>query len=145
MKENKYFLNTALAAVMGIAMTVMVLIRTFAPMVVLPRLNIPNMVLLSIIALLADHYVARNAPRCYLCIPIFAGLTFGLLPFAAGFSTGWDALKLGVIGCVVFTAATWLFTSLQDRLSTGPAAKTAPIFSALGLYLAAQCFSGILL
>jgi hypothetical protein len=32
---------------------------------------------------------------------------------------------------------------MEDRLSTGPAAKLAPILSALGLYLAAQCFMGI--
>ena len=56
-----------------------------------------------------------------------------------------EALKLGVIGCAVFTLTTWLFSSIQDRLSSGPAAKAAPILSAVGLYLTAQCFMGILL
>ena len=39
----------------------------------------------------------------------------------------------------VFTATAWLYSSAQDRLSTGPVAKAAPILTALGLYLAAQC------
>ena len=50
---------------------------------------------------------------------------------------------LAILGAVVFTAVTWLFSSMMDRLSSGPAAKLAPVMSALGLYLAAQCFMGI--
>ena len=71
--------------------------------------------------------------------------TFGLLPFAACFVSVIDALKYGVVGGVVFTALTWLFSAVLDRLSTGPAAKAAPILSALGLYLASQCFMGMIL
>jgi hypothetical protein len=46
---------------------------------------------------------------------------------------------------VVFTLVTWLFSSMTDRLSTGPAAKAAPVFSALGLYLASQVLMGMIL
>ena len=52
--------------------------------------------------------------------------------------------KLAILGGVVFTATTWLYTSLQDRLSTGPLAKLAPVFTALGPYLASQCFAGLI-
>ncbi len=145
MKENKYFLNTALALVLGLALLVAVLVRTFAPAVIVPGLDIPNMVLLSLVALLADHYVAKSARRCYICIPLLGALAFGLLPFAACFVGALEALKLGVIGGIVFTVTTWLFTSIQDRLSSGPAAKAAPVFSAVGLYLASQCFMGMIL
>jgi hypothetical protein len=55
-----------------------------------------------------------------------------------------EALKLAGIGCVTFSATTWLFTSIQNRLASGPVAKAAPVLSALGLYLASQCFAGIL-
>ena len=143
MKNNKYFLNTALAAVVGIAMATCVLLRTFIPAIVLPQLSIPNMVLLSLVALLLDHYVAKGAKRCWWCIPVFALLTFGGLPYAASFVGVVDAWKLAAVGCVVFSAATWLFTSIQNRLASGPVAKAAPVLSALGLYLASQCFAGI--
>lgn len=144
MKQNHYFLNTALAVVLGIACTIAVLVRTFTPAALIPGLDIPHVVALSLVALVADHYVARGAKRCYICIPVFSAITFGLLPFCAGFASGLEALKLAILGGAVFTATTWLFTSLQDRLSTGPIAKLAPIFSALGLYLAAQCFAGLI-
>lgn len=145
MKKNTYTLNTLLAAILGSILLVCVLVRTFAPRIILPELDIPNMVLISLIALVADHYLAPGAKRCYICIPVFSAITFGLLPFAACFVGGLEALKLGIFGGVVFTATTWLYTSVQDRLSSGPAAKAAPVVSALGLYLAVQCFAGILL
>lgn len=145
MKENKYFLNTALAVVFGVVLLAAVLVRTFAPVIIIPKLSIPNIVLISLIALLADHYLVGNMKRCYICIPIFAVVTFGLLPFAACFVNLLDAVKYGIVGGAVFTAVTWLFTAMLDRLSTGPAAKAAPVLSALGLYLASQCFMGMIL
>ncbi len=144
MKENQYFLPAALTAVLCIACGAAVLVRTFMPAVLIPHLDIPNMAALSLLALLADHYVAPHAKRCYICIPIFAAAAFGLLPYCAGFANGMEAAKLAVVGCVTFTAATWLYSAMLDRISTGPAAKAAPVFSALGLYLAAQCFTGLI-
>ena len=144
MKENKYFLNTALAAVLGIAVLVAIFARTFFPIAVIPALDIPSMTALSLLALLIDHYFAKGTKRCYVCVIVLSAVTFGLLPFAAGFVTVMEALKLAGIGCAVFTVSTLLFGSIQNRLSTGPAAKAAPILSALGLYLAAQVFAGFL-
>ena len=144
MKNKTYTLNTLLAVILGAVLLIAVFVRTFAPAIILPELDLPNMVLISLLALLLDHYLAPGAKRCYICIPVLSAITFGLLPFAACFVGALDALKLALIGCAVFTAATWLFTSMEDRLSTGPAAKAAPIVSALGLYLAAQCLMGIL-
>ena len=144
MKKNQYFLNTALAAVVGMVLAVCVLLRTFIPAIILPQLSIPNMVLLSLIALLLDHYLAKGAKRCWLCVPILSALTFGLLPYAASFVGVTDALLLAAVGGVTFTATTWLFTSIQSRLASGPIAKAAPFLCALGLYLASQCFMGIL-
>ena len=145
MKNKLYTLNTLLAAVIGVALLACVIVRTVAPMIILPELDIPNMVLLSLIALVLDHYIAPGAKRCYICIPVMAAVTFGLLPFAACFVGALDALWLALAGGVIFTLVTWIFTTMADRLSTGPVAKAAPILSALGLYLAVQCFMGILL
>ena len=144
MNKKTYTLNTLLAAVLGAALLVCVIVRTFWPRMILPVLDIPNMVLLSLVALLADHYFAAGSKRCWLCILPLAALTFGLLPFAAGFAAGCESLKLGLVGCAAFGATAWLFDSVRERLSSGPVAKAAPILSAFGLYLATQCFAGIL-
>lgn len=142
MKKNTYFLNTALAAVYGIAMVALILVRTFLPRMILPEWNASELVLVSLTALLLDHYMAPGAKRCYICIPVFAAITFGLLSFGAYLGIA-EALRIAVLGCVVFTVTTWLFSSMVDRISSGPSAKAAPVVSAVGLYLAAQCFIGM--
>ena len=144
MKNKIYILNTLLAAVLGLLLLGAVIVRAFAPAVMIPGWSIPRMVLISLTALLADHILAPGAGRCYVCIPVFAAITFGLLPWAAGFTAANESWKVALIGCVTFTVTTWLYTLIQERLSSGPAAKAAPVISALGLYLAAQCFNGML-
>ena len=145
MKEKTYFLSLILTIIMAVAMIAVVMVETFAPAVVLPTMNIPNFTGLSLIALLAEHYLAPNSRRCYVCVAGFALLTFGLLPFAAGVVALAQMFKVAVVGCVLFTVLTWIFDSVMDRLSTGPKAKLAPVISAFGLYLAFQVFAGILL
>ena len=98
MKNNRYFLNTMLAAVLFVALLVVVLLRSLAPMYILPELNIPNMVALCLVALLLDHYLAPNAKRCYICIPVLSALTFFLLPWAAGYADALHSGKLALIG-----------------------------------------------
>jgi hypothetical protein len=144
MNNKKYMLNTLLAFVLGAVLLAFVLVRSFAPRMILPELDIPNLVLISLVTLVLDHYLAPDAPRCYICIPVFSALTFGLMAFAAYLGIA-AALKLAVAGGIIFTATTWLFSSMQDRLSSGPSAKAAPIVSAFCLYLAVQGLMGMIL
>ena len=145
MKNKTYILNTLLAVVLGIYLLAAVIVRTFCPQIILPKANIPNIVLISLVALVLDHYLVPDAKRCYICIPVFGAITFGLLPYAAAFAAPMAALKLAVVGGVVFTVTTWLFSTIQDRLSSGPAAKASAFFSAVSLYMASQCFIGMIL
>ena len=145
MKNKTYTLNTVLAAVLGAVLLTCIFVRTFAPRIILPELDIPNLVLISLVTLVLDHYLAPEAERCYICIPMFSAITFGLLPFAACFVGAAEAAELAVYGGLIFTVLTWLFSSVQDRLSTGPAAKAAPVMSAFGLYLAVQALMGMIL
>ena len=145
MKNNKYLLNTILAIVVFTACVTCMLIRVWQPAAVLPVLNIPNMVALSVIALLVEHFFTKGNPRCYICIPVFGVLTFGILPLMAGFACQHTFWKFGLVGGAVFTVITFFFTSAQDRLLTGPKAKAAMVITAIGIWLASQCFAGIIL
>ena len=145
MKNNKYFLSTLLAGVVFVACVAALLVRVWMPAAVIPVLNIPNMVTLSVIALLIEHFLTKGNPRCYICIPVFGALTFGILPLMAGFACQHTFWKFGLVGAVVFSVTTFLFTSAQDRLLTGPKARAAAVITGIGIWLAAQCFAGIIL
>ena len=145
MKNNKYLLSTILALVVFIACAIALLTRVWIPAAVIPPLNIPNMVVLSVIALLIEHLFTKGNPRCYICIPVFGAVIFGILPLMAGFACRHDFWKFGLVGAVVFTLVTFLFTSAQDRLQTGPRADAAMFITGIGIILAAQCFAGIIL
>ena len=145
MKKNKFLLHIVLSVVLFVALTVGLLVRVWQPAAIIPTLNIPNMVLLSVIALLVEHFLAKGNPRCYWVTALFGVLNFGVLPLMAGFDCVHDFWKYGLIGGCVFTATTFLFTSATQRLLTGPKARGAVALVALGIYLAAQCFAGILI
>lgn len=145
MKNKTYFLNSALAALLAVALLAAVLVRTFAPIIIIPRLDVPVMMLFSLAALLADHYLAPGAGRRWVSLFLLSALSFGLLPWAACFADGLRAVKLAAVGGVVFTVTAWLYTAIQDRISTGPVSWAAPWVSALCLYLAGQSFMGFML
>lgn len=145
MKARDYLLNALLAAVLFIALLACMLVKTFLPGAVLPKLDIPNMVLISMAALLLDHFVAPGAKRCYICIPVFAAISFALLPWAAGLAAAGEIWITALIGAVVFTACSWLYTSAVDRMASGKKSHVAAIVTAVVFFLAAQGFAGICL
>ena len=145
MKNNKYFLNTLLVAVLFLVMAVFMVLKAIQPPVILLPLNIPTLVLISLVVLLLEFYLAPGNDRCYICIPVLAALTFGILPLMAGFACQHTFWKLGLVGGMVFAVTTWLFTAMTNRLQSGPQAKLAPIIGALCLFLASQCFAGLIL
>ena len=143
MKNKTYTLSAVLSVVLGAVLLAMVIVRAYAPNIILPVFDIPTITGISLVALVLDHYLAKGAKRCWICIPVFAALSFSVLPMVAGLVPVADLKGLMVNGCVIFTVTTWVFTSIQDRLSSGPAAKLAPVMSALGIWLAVQAFAGI--
>ena len=110
MKNKTYTLNILLADLLTLVLLAMVLFRTFLPRIILPQADIPNLVLISLVVLVLERYLAPGAKRCWICIPVFSFLTFGLLPFAACMVGAVEALLLGVKGCAVFCAL-----SVNDR------------------------------
>ena len=145
MKNNKFLLPTLLVVVLFVVLLAGMLLQIFIPAIILPPLNIPNMVLLSVLALLVEHFLSKGNPRCYVCIVLFGVAAFAVLPLMAGFACVHDFWKYGLVGGITFTVTTFLFTSATQRLQTGPKAPAAVVLTALGIYLAAQCFAGIIL
>ena len=57
MKNKTYLLNTMLAAVLTLALLIAVLVRTFFPIIIIPALDLPNMVLISGLAVGAAQFL----------------------------------------------------------------------------------------
>lgn len=145
MKKNNYSLSVLFTAVLTLALLGCAVARLVYPMVILPQWNIPNLVALSAVALVVNHYFWGQERQRYGQLLLFAFLSSALLPWAAGWCTPVQMLGYGISGGLVFTVTAWLFESLQERLSSGPAAKVAPLLGAAGLCLAVQALQGILL
>ena len=58
MKNKTYVLNSILACVLGVYYLALILIRTLAPWIIVPKLEVPNLMLLSLAALLLEYYLA---------------------------------------------------------------------------------------
>ena len=145
MKKTTYLLPVILTAVLFAVLLSGMLIEVFMPAVILPPLNIPNMVLLSLVALFLEYLISGDSPRCYVCVVLCGIAAFAALPLMAGFACVHDFWQIGLVGGAVFALTTGLFTSAVKRLKTGPKAPLALIVICLCIYLAAQCFAGILL
>ncbi len=145
MKDTTFRLSSILTIVLGIVLLAGIFVRVFAPIVMLPNLDIPNIVLVSLLALLVDHYVSKDHTRHYVWIFVLAVLTFALLPWVAGFVNGVVVFKTAVVGGVVFTAVAWMFSSVQERIQSGKSTKMTLLVCAMGIYFAAQCFAGMIL
>jgi len=144
MKDRTYLLNILLAAVVGVACAVGVLVDTFAPFAILPHPGIPLMVLLTVVPLAAEYYMGVPKKRDWVGSTVLAGLTFAVLPACAGLTAGLPLWKLFVCGAAVFAVSAMLYISMGHRMRSGAKAKAAPAVNALMLFLAAQFFQGIL-
>ena len=147
MKAATFKLNTILAAVAGLACLVLVLVRAFAPFTVLPLVDIPNLAAVSIAALVVDCYLngKNRVSHCWVLTAVLAVLTFWLMPWAAGLADAGEALRIGVIGAILFTVLAFLFGTIRERLLSGKSNVLTPACVGFVMYLACQCFMGILL
>ena len=134
-----------LTGVLGIFLLVCVLVKSFFPGVILPELDIPCITLISIATILTAYFFTQDSKWNYPLIFGFSAFSFAVLPIAAGMTGLEEWWKLALAGGVIFTGTTWIFESVTGRIASGNGSKTALILTALGIYLAVQCFSGIFL
>ena len=143
MKAVTFKLNTVLAGVVGAACLLAVLLRAFAPITAwLPNIDIPCLAAVSILAMVIDCYIdyftgVKKPARCWALTAAMALLTFWLMP--------WAALRIGVIGAILFTVLAFLFGTIRERLLSGKSNVLTPACVGFVMYLACQCFMGILL
>ena len=142
MKHNPLKRSVLLTLVVGAACLAWALAAITAPMAIRPRFDLVMILALSLIALTLDAYLdpqSRLSWPALLANTVLGGVAFGLLPWCAV-----PAWVLGLTGAAVFGIACLLYTAALERIATGPKALLAPAGTALMLFLAGQCLSGLL-
>lgn len=160
MKKKNVFLNNLLVLYVGVILIGMLLLRVFFPAVFISEPNIPDLVLLSMVVLLTELFlkkikikriskerikeerIKKEEKRCYGEIFILGAITFGLLPWCAGFLPANQIFSCAIKGAAVFTISTGLFTAMQERMHTGESGTWTSIIQAFILYLASQGMMG---
>lgn len=143
MNAKFYLKNTLLTVEMGLVCLAVVLIRTFSQGSILPRYDVPFLVLMSVIPMSIACYVKTEGEENVLVSVFLAAVTFTVLPLAAGWDTGMSAGKMFVEGAVVFAVTDAFYASIGSRVSTMPKAPFALAANGFLLYLASQCFQNI--
>lgn len=143
MKKESMILNTLLAVVLGAGLLLGMVWRAFQPNVVLPDLDIPAMAALVLIALVLEYLMTGTKKRAWALQIVLAAATFLVLPWAADLA--YAGIKMAVCGTVVFAALTWMFDFAADRLEVTADSKLAVIPTAFVMYLACQCFMGMII
>ncbi len=144
--EERYVLHTLLPVAAALLCLIEVVVRAFWPAAVLPRFDMIFLAAVSLLALVAESYIEKKLPRRrWGMTALTGGLTFGLLPVAAGLIPAESILPLAIVGAVTFLVLTALFTSLRQWMSTGPAGALAPLVAGVLLFLACQGFAGMFL
>lgn len=144
MKNRTTILNAILAAVLGVVLLVSIIVKTVCPHFIIPELDIPYIAAVSLVALVLTNFV-KTEEGCFLCEMFLAGVTFGVLPWAAGMITGAEVFKFILGGAIVFAVLNEMFKAMVKRMDLAGLSKCATIPAAFALYLACQCFAGWIL
>lgn len=143
MEKKNFVLNVLLAVVLGAGLLVGMVWKAFQPNVVLADLELPAIAALVLIALVIEYLWKGTQKRAWAVQIVLAAITFAVIPFAAGYAgTG---IGLILCGTAMFTALTWIFDSVAERLDVTCDCKCAMIPTAFVMYLACQCFMGMIL
>lgn len=143
MKNRTTILNSILAVVLGVVLLISVIAKAVSPHFILPEMNIPYVVAVSLTALVLTHFV-KTEEGCPVCQAILAAVTFAVLPWAAGLTTV-AVWKLALCGGIVFAILNAMFTAMVKRMELADVCRYAVIPAAFGLFLACQCFAGWIL
>ena len=143
MEKKNFVLNVLLAVVLGSDNLVGMVWKAFQPNVVLADLELPAIAALVLIALVIEYLWKGTQKRAWAVQIVLAAITFAVIPFAAGYAGA--GIGLILCGTVMFTALTWIFDSVAERLDVTCDCKCAMIPTAFVMYLACQCFMGMIL
>jgi len=132
MNKSRYFSIFILIAEVGLLCMAGLFLRAFTPAAVLPRRDIPFLVLLSVIPLVLERYLCGEERGSRVFSAIMAGVIFAGFPLAVGLSEPGEMGRLLLGGGVTFllTAAAYDAVSARGRTAAAPAVNGLMLFLA---------------
>lgn len=141
---KSYIKNILFTVMMTVICLAVLLIRTFFPDIMFPHISIPMLVLFSVIPQIVVYYLKVRDDGLWYVAAILGGLTFMILPLAAGIAGDIPFYTLLIAGTVVYAIVDFIYTSMAKRMKGGAWSVTAPAVNGLILFLASQAFMGML-
>lgn len=143
MKKNAYLVNLMHVAAVFLYCAVCLLIRAFAPAVILPRWDFSVLMILSLLPLVITRYLDADASGNWIAMILLGGVTFTVLPLCAGLTFDTPAWKLLLLGTAVFGVTKFLYSCTEKCTAKGCLRHISPVVNALLLFLAGQCIEGM--
>ena len=143
MKKNLYFVNILFIIEMGLLGLVSVLLRSFAPAMVLPHLDLPHLVLFSVIPMIFSDYMAPEMKGHSMIHILLGTMTLTALPLCAQWTIGVPVWKFLMISLGAFGMTWVIYQSIGRRMASGVSGRFAPLINGVMLFLASQCFQGL--
>lgn len=144
MRKNPYLVSVLLTMEVAALCLAALLVRTWRPGAILPRVSLPFLVLLSLIPQVMRLYLAPDIHPPLLPATVLAGFTFSVLPWCAGIDTGLPVWMLFLYGAAVFGGVSLLYGSLARRMVSSAGGIFTPAAQGICLYLASQCLQGLI-
>ena len=119
------------------------LVRTFAPAVILPKWDISVLMLLTLVPLVIARYLKPDAKFPWVVTILLGGAAFTVLPLCAGLLYGMPVWRMFLIGTAVFGGTAYLYSCTAKCAAKGKLRWISPVVNALLLFLAGQCLQGM--
>lgn len=135
-----------LAVVLMICSVALIVIKAFLPAFILPRITITLLVMLSLVALVAEHFLfGSDGTTQYLETGLLAAAAFWMMTWAVGLATCADAGKVVLAGGVIYLLCLLVFTAMRSKLDSSPIRHkgAALTLAAALLLLACQSLAGL--
>ena len=155
MKKNDMLVNLWLSLVLGATLLVMMIGKAIRPWAIFPEINLPMMAAVITAAFILNYLTERRTEneenpadedrKIWFMQAILAGVTFGVLLTAAGAVTAAESFLYALCGGGMFLGLSLAFESMIQRLETTCENRMAVIPAGCILFLACQCFAGMII
>lgn len=142
--KRAYMKNIVFTSVMLLTCLIRLVFKVFFPDILFPFISIPLMVLLASISQIISYYLGFEDDGCPYVGAVLGGLSFSLLPVAAGVEGSKSFLVLLISGVLVYGLVDLLYSSMKERMESGRTHVLAPVVNGLMLFFAFQAFMGLI-